>query len=132
VFKPGPEDPERSAFDESALDSALDFGRARALACAACRRRITRPSARIAIAGRHEHTCTNPHGFRYRIGCFAFAEGLAPFGNPSSYWSWFPGFSWQVQNCGGCRALLGWLFVRPDERFYGLILDELVEIDEDA
>jgi hypothetical protein len=107
-------------------------GQGRILACAACRRRITSSAARIAVNGSHEHECENPHGYRYKIGCFAHAEGVVALGNASTYWSWFPGYSWQVQNCAGCGVLLGWLFAREGSRFWGLIVESLVEIEEQA
>jgi hypothetical protein len=104
----------------------------RVLACAACRRPVTTPQAAIAIGGQHEHTRENPHGHRFRIGCFAVAHGLVPFGAASTYWSWFPGMAWQVAHCGGCRRHLGWRFASADASFHGLILDALVAIDVDG
>jgi hypothetical protein len=106
------------------------LGTGRALRCKACGRRITDDAARIEVHGAHEHRCENPHGYRYRVGCFAVAEGLDPWGNASTYWSWFPGYAWQVQHCASCQTLLGWLFTSADARFYGLILDALVPFDE--
>ena len=100
---------------------------ARAILCAACRRRITSGEARIEIGGRHEHECVNPHGYRWRIGCFAAAEGLIVVSQPESEWSWFPGYTWQIENCGGCAALLGWLYRSGDATFHGLIVAHLIE-----
>lgn len=126
AFQPGGEDPARA---RGRAPATLDEGgEGQALACGGCRRRVTTGAARVEIGGGHEHTCTNPGGFSYRIGCFAWAENLTPLGAPSTYWSWFPGMSWQVQHCATCRRHLGWRFASADGGFYGLILDALVEI----
>ncbi len=90
---------------------------------------MTSDSARIEIGGAHEHSCTNPAGYHYRIGCFAAAEGLAARGEPTAEYTWFPGYAWQVQDCGACRQHLGWRFRSADGGFYDLILAHLVEID---
>lgn len=110
--------------------SVEEDGRGTLLACARCLREVTTSAARIALAGGHEHTFTNPAGFRYRIGCFAKAVGCVAVGAPSTYWTWFPGYSWQIEECGACREHLGWLFRSADSLFHGLILDRLVEIEE--
>ncbi len=98
----------------------------RRLLCAHCELPITSEEERIEVAERHEHICTNPHGFAYRIGCFAVAPGAAGIGRAESFWSWFPGYSWQLVLCRGCHSHLGWLFRAASTGFYGLILDRLV------
>ena len=109
-----------------AAETLRDDGDGRVLACAGCLARVTTEAAAIEVSGRHEHACENPAGLRFRVGCFAVAEGLVPYGAPSRYWSWFPGMSWQVVHCMTCARHLGWRFAGPDGGFYGLILDELV------
>lgn len=98
------------------------------LVCSFCRTRVTSRAAAIAIGGAHEHSCENPHGYQYVIGCFAFAEGVVAVGTPTREYTWFPGYSWQVQNCALCEQLLGWRFQASEGSFYGLILRHLVEI----
>jgi hypothetical protein len=102
------------------------------LACAYCRRPITTGAARIEVGGSHAHTFANPDGVRFRIGCFADASGLRAVGAKSPYFTWFAGFSWQVELCARCREQLGWLYESADGLFHGLILDRLVELDERA
>jgi hypothetical protein len=104
----------------------------RLLACAVCRQPITSNAAGIEIDGRHEHSCVNPHGLRFMIGCFVRAQGLVPSGERSTFWSWFPGHSWQVEQCGGCGEHLGWIFRSAGSHFHGLILDRLVEVEEET
>jgi hypothetical protein len=101
----------------------------RDLLCARCRRVITSEADRIAVDGLHEHTQVNPHGFIWSFGCFARAPGCVPVGPPSREFAWFAGHSWQVEECGGCRTHLGWLFACPDRSFHGLIVGRLVADD---
>ncbi len=107
-----------------------DEGGASVLACAGCLQAITTASARTAVAGAHEHTFVNPSGFQFRIGCFARAAGCTTAGEPSTYWSWFAGYSWQVEHCSACAEHLGWLFRGEGHFFHGLVLDRLVEIED--
>jgi hypothetical protein len=83
------------------------------------------------MGGAQAHTFTNPYGMRFHIGCFGHVVGCALEGEPTSYWTWFPGYTWQVENCGSCRQHLGWLFRSPTHVFHALILDRLVEMKED-
>ena len=105
--------------------------RARALACAVCRQRITTTAARIEVDGRHEHTFANPFGYVYHVGCFASASGLTSVGPPSTEFPWFAGHSWQIEQCGTCREHLGWLFRAAEHVFHGLVLDRLVELEDE-
>jgi hypothetical protein len=98
----------------------------RDLLCKTCRSRITHEDHRIEVNGGHEHTFVNPGGFMHRIGCFAVATHLGELGAPDEAFSWFPGFSWQIVVCKTCRTHLGWIYRCADDRFVGLLLDELV------
>ena len=62
-------------------------------------------------------------------GCFARATGCASVGEPSTYWSWFAGYSWQVELCSACREHLGWLFRNEGHAFHCFVLDRLVEVE---
>jgi hypothetical protein len=100
----------------------------RVLACARCLREVTTSADRIEVGGRHAHTFANPHGFSYHIGCFAQAGGCWAAGQPTTYWTWFPPYAWQIEHCASCGEHLGWLFRSDADRFHGLILDRLVEL----
>jgi hypothetical protein len=119
------------ATSQPAERPTTDAGERRFLACAQCLSQITTPSAAISVAGSHEHTFSNPEGLRFRIGCFASVVGCVASGSRSTYWTWFPGNSWQVVVCGRCRIQLGWRF-SGERRFHGLILDRLVELVADG
>ena len=105
----------------------VDVSSGTPLLCARCRSPITSTDLRIEVMGLHVHHCENPHGYVYDIGCFAAATGCVIVSNPSSEWSWFPGYRWQIEACARCREHLGWLFSRHDGSFHGFIVDRLVE-----
>jgi hypothetical protein len=115
-----------------AAEARVGPGTMRLLACAACGHPITTHADRILVAGAHEHDGTNPGGWTYRFGCFARATGCASQGVPSKQCTWFPGYWWHIQACGGCAHHLGWLFFQKDHEFYGLIVDRLIEHDAPA
>jgi hypothetical protein len=99
------------------------------LACAACRAGITTTAARIDISGSHEHHFTNPDGYRFHIGCFSRAPGCKGNGAFTAEFTWFLGYSWQLESCGRCGAFLGWRYRSAEHRFHGLILTRLVELE---
>ncbi len=101
----------------------------RHLACAACRAGVTTTAARIEVGGSHEHHFTNPDGYRFHIGCFSKAPGCRGSGAFSTEFTWFPGYSWQMEGCGRCGAFLGWRYRSAEHRFHGLILARLVELE---
>jgi len=103
-------------------------GKGRPLVCSRCGHAISTEAQRIDIAGAHSHTCTNPHGIVYRIGCFSAAPGCSEVGPVVREFSWFTGYRWQVAVCGNCQEHLGWYF-RGEQPFYGLIHDRLSAAD---
>ena len=98
------------------------------LCCRACGQAVVRHSEAIRMAGSHTHYCRNPEGETFHIGCFGEGEGLRAVGEPTSAWSWFSGYRWQVAVCAACGAQLGWLF-SGERHFAGLILNRLVDCE---
>ncbi len=100
--------------------------------CRICHTVLTRPSHRTAVGGAFSHTFANPHGHVFEIGCFSQGEGCVSVSGPSSEFTWFPGYSWQIAACSGCGVHIGWIFSRDRKdleglmRFLGLILDKLI------
>src|SRR5262245_49276952 len=92
------------------------------IVCAACGHAIAEERDRISVGGTHEHTCVNPHGLVFHIGCFAAASGCRAIGTPTTEFTWFAGFAWNYALCGSCAALLGWRYHGADASFFGLIL----------
>lgn len=97
------------------------------LVCAVCKHRITSSSLRRAVEGQHRHTRINPHGYEHHFACFRTARGCVPVGKIVQFYSWFSGYSWQMAHCGNCSIHLGWLFHGEHDRFYGLLVDGLIE-----
>jgi hypothetical protein len=110
---------------------AADDGAKRILVCVRCSQRITSVDNAIEISGLHEHSQVNPHGFIWNFRCFSSAPGCKPSGGPQTEFTWFAGYAWQLENCVDCRLHLGWSFHAEADRFYGLITERLVEVDED-
>lgn len=106
-------------------DRAGDGGRR--LCCRVCRRPVTDTASRMAVAGAHRHTFTNPAGVVYEIGCFAGAPGCVAAGPLTADYSWFAGYRWCFALCADCGAHLGWRYKAGEGGFYGLILANLVE-----
>ncbi len=101
-------------------------GKTNFLRCIKCKHPITTEKDRIQINEKHQHVFANPQGHVFQIGCFAQAPGCFVFGEKTSYFTWFPGYTWQTALCGFCGTLLGWAFESKDKYFFGLILDHLV------
>ena len=95
------------------------------LFCVRCRHLITAQEQRIDVNGAHRHTCTNPHGLTFDIGCFREAPGCAALGEATTEFTWFPGYAWRIADCAKCGAHLGWSFTSLGGGFYGLILNRL-------
>jgi hypothetical protein len=96
------------------------------LHCAACRTRITRADARGERGGAHVHRFTNPAGLEFEIGIFQEAPGCVLRGDSTSAFTWFPGYAWTIACCANCDQHLGWRYDGASDRFFGLILDQLV------
>ncbi len=92
------------------------------LFCAACSHIIGHAQDRIEVNGSFQHTYTNPYGYVHCFGCHRDAHGCAISGHSHSAESWFQGFRWRLANCGACGTHMGWLFEKPGEYFFGLIL----------
>ncbi len=105
----------------------------RVVVCANCRHRITDTDARMSVAGRHQHTCVNPSGIGFRIGCYARAPGCIGTGEWTDYYSWFAGYFWQISCCGRCSMHLGWGFTGDSDKpdFHGLIIERVEELEVD-
>jgi hypothetical protein len=107
-------------------DDKRDSNSERNLRCRACGNVVARDDDRIGMLGMHEHTCTNPHGIHFHIGCFREAPGGAEVGASNGAHTWFAGYYWRIMLCAQCGAHLGWGFhARVGDRFFGLILDRL-------
>jgi hypothetical protein len=97
------------------------------LLCRQCHQMIARPADQISVNGAHRHVFANPHGLVYEIGCFRAITGCGYIGGMSTEFAWFAGYAWRILACTGCLSHLGWVFsAGGGDRFYGLILDQLI------
>jgi len=96
--------------------------------CRRCDHPITRQADLIAVDGSREHTFFNPAGIVFEIRCFSRAPGCRLEGAPSSDFTWFAGYRWQLALCLSCLTHLGWYFSGADAAgFFGLIRNRLYE-----
>jgi hypothetical protein len=96
------------------------------LMCAACGHPVTKVNEKTDIFGRHDHA------FAYynevvQLGCFLNAPGCTGIERISHGYSWFRGYSWQIQLCENCYTQLGWKYMSQNDSFYGLVFNTLRE-----
>lgn len=96
--------------------------------CRACAQYVASPDDRIMVNESVNHVFANPHGIVYEIGCFSKVAGCLPVSEPTTEFSWFPGYEWQIVLCKNCADHLGWRFSSSSFAFYGLIYEKLVII----
>lgn len=108
------------------IETEVRTGALRGLYCSGCLEFITDERSSIEVRGAHTHTCTNPAGVTFTIGCFREAPGCGCSGTPTPEFSWFPGYRWDLALCTACGKHLGWGFHGGADGFFGLIVDELV------
>jgi hypothetical protein len=119
------ERPSEAADSDANPNPEKDFEEPADLVCARCAEPVTSDAEWMEVGGARQHTFANPHGFFFRIGCFARARALQARGLWSDEWSWFPPCSWQIRVCARCDEHLGWAFRSEARSFFGLILDRL-------
>ena len=98
------------------------------LICIHCSAAITTSKQAISVKGHHEHAFFNPAGIAFEIRCFRQAPGCQVRGKPTTEFSWFDGYSWQLATCNSCLAQLGWFFMsaRNKNSFFGLITSKVI------
>jgi len=96
-----------------------------AILCGICSAVVTHRKQALRINNRHEHAFFNPAGIIFELKCFREAPGVAPHGEPTAEFTWFPGYCWRLVLCRNCDLHLGWLFTN-DHSFFGLIGTRLV------
>ncbi|HEY8074437.1 MAG TPA: cereblon family protein [Labilithrix sp.] len=117
---------ERGDAPLSGLESDDETDLEKWVRCAACGAGLAPEKARIAIGGAHEHEFMNPAGIRFRVACFASAQGTTADGERSKVWTWFPGHAWQIALCRACGAHVGWSFhADSGVSFWGLVVDRI-------
>ena len=96
-----------------------ESGDERAVRCAACGHPLARERDRLPL---ETSTFVNPAGVVHRIAAFREAQGCVVTGEPTTFWTWFPGHAWRHALCGKCGIHLGWAFSGPST-FFGLLIE---------
>lgn len=107
----------------------FDLAQESYIICRNCGNIITSLESMISMNGQHQHTFINPSGIIFTIGCFSKAEGCITSGEPTSDFTWFDLYSWNHALCANCLFHLGWFYDSGSDSFFGLILDNLREVD---
>lgn len=115
-------DREPSLFEHEEDDNLREWR----LVCASCGHLVTTVSEKIDFLGRHNHDFPY-YGSIVRLGCYRNAPGCVGVERISRGYSWFRGYSWQIQLCGNCYTQLGWKYMSHDGSFYGLAFKLLRE-----
>ena len=100
----------------------------KAILCKQCRNPVTSSENKTARSGKEEHTFFNPQGIVFSVACYSAAPGTLIFGEPSTEFSWFQGYTWRFVACANCQEHLGWFFEKTgQDGFWGLIAKKLIE-----
>ena len=107
---------------------SVDMESSEKVRCRLCDEHITSKQSGMNHNGNHIHYETNPEGYKFEFAIYQEAPGCLTIGEASYEHSWFNGYNWQIAVCNSCSEHLGWLF-SGDDRFYGLIVNKLVDDD---
>lgn len=121
-------DPDRQRGEET------DARDRRALRCAACGQAVSSMDAAFTAPGADAPTSmfANPHGHVFEVLTVRRAWAIGAIGEPTTEFTWFPGYAWRVAFCTGCATHLGWAFdarsagLEP-RAFWGLVRDAITE-----
>jgi len=103
----------------------------RHLHCRTCGSPVARERDLVTVVGSGAQVFVNPHGLVFEIVTLQRASNVVGVGPRTAEFTWFPGYAWQVVQCGLCAVHLGWVYDAISDasppRFYGLIRSELRE-----
>ncbi len=101
--------------------------------CRACGAEISDAEALFSMDGdRVTRVFSNPYGLLHEIVTVGRARGLRIEGPPTTDFSWFSGYAWEIAYCEACQSHLGWQFTAVEggaepELFFGFRRSEIVE-----
>jgi len=119
----------------SATEATRGESGARAILCRTCRTRLSDPGAVFPMkTGGATGVFMNPHGFLHEVVTVRRAENIVHLGWPTTDFSWFPGYAWEIALCAACREHVGWRFTPAQEAepavFWGLRRPAIIEDEE--
>ncbi|XP_037092411.1 protein cereblon-like [Pollicipes pollicipes] len=96
------------------------------MACADCEQPLASSDDVFAMSAEGPQSIfVNPHGDLHETLTLHRASGLRCITRPSTEYSWFPGYAWEIAHCTQCSSHMGWRFtacresLRPTS-FWGL------------
>jgi len=104
------------------------------IVCARCETTITKSSYIFAFDNEQTtRVFANPAGALFEVVTVTDAENVKTLHNPSTEFTWFPGYSWQICFCAQCSSQIGWFFQNVEspqliESFYAFILSAIKEL----
>lgn len=102
--------------------------------CKRCKTRVASYSDIFAMAkGNVNANYCNPAGYIHETLTVnkTLEESVRIFDRPSTDFSWFPGYAWQIAVCSKCSSHIGWKFTAVTKNlkpksFFGLTCKSLV------
>ena len=72
-----------------------------------------------------QNAYVNTGGYVHNTLTLKTAKGLRLVGEPSTEFSWFPGYAWTIAQCGNCDTHIGWKFTATrrnltPKKFFGV------------
>ncbi len=106
----------------------------RPILCRRCRQEVSDRSLLFSMGDAGvRRVFSNPYGLLLEIVTVLDARGLTLVSLPTTEFTWFPGYAWEVAMCSTCGVQLGWRFLAvaasEPERFFGLLTSAIV-LDE--
>lgn len=106
--------------------------RKRPILCRRCGEELSDGSAVFAMtSGGSSEVFVNPHGVLHEVVTVHWARNLIVAGPPTTEFTWYPGYAWEIAYCARCREHSGWAFTAvaggAPSRFWALRRVAIVE-----
>jgi len=101
------------------------LSRCRVLVCIRCKKQLGDQQNIFSMSKEGpQGAFVNPNGHVHETLTLYKAKNLRLVGEPSTEYSWFPGYAWTITECLGCWNHIGWKFTSTNsklkpEKFYG-------------
>jgi len=81
------------------------------MTCAECEERVASADDVFAMSAEGPQSIyVNPNGHLHETLTLHRATGLRCITRPSTEFSWFPGYAWEIAQCAHCSSHMGWRF----------------------
>jgi cereblon len=126
------ETPEKASVPAHVVADEPERRLERPILCRRCQTRLSDASLLFPMdADRIHRVFANPSGLLLEIVTARGAENVQVIGPPTTDFTWYPGYAWEVAYCSGCQSHVGWAFGATDgahdpAMFYGLLKGSIV------